>query len=161
MKIAAIVLFSTLLASCASAPVAQPDTRFFNDAQFKAPSVAVIGEVVKLRGKLNWFENRPLFGQRIVVTRTREQASELSRRLLELGAEVLEIPTIKIAPPTNKEDLKDFRLCRVRLFVQTSERTKEQKKLCGDWGCQDSRTSPSSCGRPRRTRRCATRRGAS
>src|SRR5262245_27021176 len=40
-------------------------------SQFKAPSVAVIGEVVKLRSKLNWFENRPLFGQRIVVTRTR------------------------------------------------------------------------------------------
>jgi uroporphyrinogen III methyltransferase/synthase len=75
--------------------------------QFKAPSVAVIGDVVKLRGKLNWFENRPLFGQRIVVTRTREQASQLSHQLFERGAEVLEIPTIKIMPPQNKEDLKD------------------------------------------------------
>ena len=59
----------------------------------------------KLRGKLNWFEQRPLFGQRIVVTRTREQASELAHQLTELGAEVLEIPTIKIVAPTKREPL--------------------------------------------------------
>ena len=75
--------------------------------EFTAPAVTVIGDVVKLRDKLNWFEHRPLFGQRIVVTRTREQASQLSRQLLELGAEVLEIPTIKIVPPDNKQDLMD------------------------------------------------------
>ena len=74
-------------------------------ANFSAPAVTVIGGVVGLRGKLNWFEHRPLFGQRIVVTRTREQASELSRQLLELGAEVLEIPTIKIGPPDDKHSL--------------------------------------------------------
>ena len=74
---------------------------------FSAPAVTVIGEVVTLRNKLNWFEHRPLFGQRIVVTRTREQASQLSRQLLELGAEVLEIPTIKIVPPDDKQDLMD------------------------------------------------------
>lgn len=76
-------------------------------AQLAAPAITVIGEVVKLRDKLNWFEHRPLFGQRVVVTRTREQASQLSRQLLELGAEVLEIPTIKIVPPDNKQDLMD------------------------------------------------------
>ncbi len=76
-------------------------------AKLAAPAVTVIGDVVKLRDKLNWFENRPLFGKRIVVTRTREQASQLSRQLLELGAEVLEIPTIKIVPPDNKQDLMD------------------------------------------------------
>jgi uroporphyrinogen III methyltransferase/synthase len=70
--------------------------------KFSAPAVTIIGGVVKLRGKLNWFEHRPLFGQRIVVTRTREQASQLSRQLLELGAEVLEIPTIKIQPPDER-----------------------------------------------------------
>ena len=75
--------------------------------QFGAPAITVIGDVVKLRAKLNWFENRPLFGQRIVVTRTREQASELSAQLLELGAEVLEIPTIKIELPENKAPLMD------------------------------------------------------
>ena len=72
---------------------------------FSAPAVTVIGEVVKLRSKLNWFENRPLFGQRIVVTRTREQASRLSCRLLERGADVLEIPTIKIIPPNRQEGI--------------------------------------------------------
>jgi uroporphyrinogen III methyltransferase/synthase len=71
------------------------------------PTVAVIGEVVRLRGKLNWFERRPLFGQRVVVTRTREQASQLSNRLHELGAEVLEVPTIKLEAPTRREDLVD------------------------------------------------------
>jgi uroporphyrinogen III methyltransferase / synthase len=75
--------------------------------QFKAPAVTVIGNVVKLRDKLNWAERRPLFGQRIVVTRTREQASQLSKQLLELGAEVLEIPTIKIVPPDEKQELVD------------------------------------------------------
>lgn len=71
------------------------------------PTVAVIGEVVKLRSKLNWFERRPLFGRRIVVTRAREQAGQLARALSELGAEVLEVPTIKIEPPTRREDIVD------------------------------------------------------
>lgn len=70
-------------------------------AEFKPPAVTVIGDVVRLRETLNWFENRPLFGKRIVVTRSRSQSSELVRLLTELGAEVLEIPTIKILPPAN------------------------------------------------------------
>ena len=74
-------------------------------ANLSAPTVAVIGDVVKLRSKLNWFESRPLFGRRIVVTRTREQASQLSTRLLERGAEVLEIPTIRIMPPKNQDGI--------------------------------------------------------
>jgi uroporphyrinogen III methyltransferase / synthase len=78
-----------------------------NDTNIQPPTVAVIGEVVKLRPKLNWFERRPLFGQRIVVTRTREQAGQLSAQLREMGAEVLEVPTIKIEPPTRREDVVD------------------------------------------------------
>ena len=74
-------------------------------AGFSAPTVTVIGDVVRLRSKLNWFENRPLFGRRIVVTRARQQCSQLARQLLERGAQVLEIPTIKIAPPRNEEAL--------------------------------------------------------
>jgi uroporphyrinogen III methyltransferase/synthase len=74
---------------------------------FSAPAVTIIGDVVSLRDKLNWFEKRPLFGQRVVVTRTREQASQLSRQLLEVGAEVLEIPTIKIEPPGNRQGIAD------------------------------------------------------
>jgi uroporphyrinogen III methyltransferase / synthase len=77
------------------------------DTEIAPPTVAVIGDVVKLRSKLNWFERRPLFGQRIVVTRARDQASEASRQLRELGAEVLEVPTIKIEPPTRREDVVD------------------------------------------------------
>jgi uroporphyrinogen III methyltransferase/synthase len=73
-----------------------------DEKKFTAPAVMIIGDVVKLRAKLNWFEARPLFGRRVVVTRTREQASQLSVQLRELGADVLEIPTIKITEPDEK-----------------------------------------------------------
>jgi uroporphyrinogen III methyltransferase/synthase len=63
---------------------------------FKAPAITVVGEVVTLRRELNWFEALPLFGRRVVVTRTRPQASELTQKLARLGADVLEIPTIRI-----------------------------------------------------------------
>jgi uroporphyrinogen III methyltransferase / synthase len=72
---------------------------------FEPPAVAVFGDVVKLRNKLNWFEKRPLFGRRIVVTRTRKQAGKLSDQLQMLGADVFELPTIRIEPP---EDLIAF-----------------------------------------------------
>lgn len=71
------------------------------------PALTIIGDVVKLRGKLNWFENRPLFGQRIVVTRRTEQAGSFAQRLAELGADVLEVPTIKITSPTEKDAIVD------------------------------------------------------
>ena len=74
---------------------------------FAPPAVTIIGDVVKLRRSLNWYEKRPLFGKRIVVTRTREQASQLTRRLAELSAEVLEIPTIKIVPTERKTELAE------------------------------------------------------
>ena len=76
-------------------------------AKFKAPAVTIIGDVVKLREKLSWFENRPLFGKRIVVTRSREQASELVRQLAELGADVLEIPTIAIKPAKDPKPIRE------------------------------------------------------
>lgn len=63
-----------------------------------APAIIVIGEVVKLREKFNWFETKPLFGKKIVITRTRESASKLTEKLEELGAICYEIPTIKIEP---------------------------------------------------------------
>ena len=65
---------------------------------FAAPAITIVGDVVRLRPDLNWFEELPLFGQRVVVTRTRRQAGMLTKRLAELGAEVLEIPTIRIVP---------------------------------------------------------------
>jgi len=76
-------------------------------AGFQPPAVTVIGEVARLRDRLNWFERRPLFGRRIVVTRSREQASELVRQLTELGADVLEIPTISIKPPKKIGPLRE------------------------------------------------------
>jgi uroporphyrinogen III methyltransferase / synthase len=75
--------------------------------QIGPPTVVVIGEVVELRKELNWFENRPLFGKRIVITRSREQAGQLSTKLQDLGAQVLEIPTIRFEAPTNREILVD------------------------------------------------------
>jgi uroporphyrinogen III methyltransferase / synthase len=72
---------------------------------FAAPAVAVFGEVVALRESLKWYENRPLAGKRIVVTRTRKQASVLSNKLRSLGAQVIELPTIRIEPPS---DLRAF-----------------------------------------------------
>jgi uroporphyrinogen III methyltransferase/synthase len=68
------------------------------EAGLKPPAVTVVGQVAALREQLQWFENRPLFGQRVLVTRTRQQASVLSARLRELGAEAVELPTIRIAP---------------------------------------------------------------
>ncbi|HXM32352.1 MAG TPA: uroporphyrinogen-III C-methyltransferase [Chthoniobacterales bacterium] len=72
---------------------------------FTAPAVAVFGDVVALREQLNWFEDRPLSGKRIVVTRTRTQAGILSEQLRALGADVIELPTIRIEPPS---DLRAF-----------------------------------------------------
>ncbi len=72
------------------------------EAGISAPAVLVIGEVAQLNKQLNWWTERPLHGQRIVVTRTREQASKLSVALSTLGAEILEIPTIRIAPPSDR-----------------------------------------------------------
>ncbi len=74
-------------------------------AGFAAPAVVVFGDVVSLREKLNWYEPRPLSGKRIVVTRTRQQAGVLSRELRLLGADVSELPTIRIEPPS---DLRAF-----------------------------------------------------
>ena len=73
----------------------------------KAPAVTVIGGVVGLRENLEWFEKRPLFGKRVVVTRSRKQASQLSSRLVALGADVLEVPTIRFVETTRREELRD------------------------------------------------------
>jgi uroporphyrinogen III methyltransferase / synthase len=72
---------------------------------FGAPAVTVIGDVVRLRDRLNWFERRPLFGRRVVVTRARGQAGALSAPLTELGADVIELPMIRMGPPKNRSAL--------------------------------------------------------
>jgi uroporphyrinogen III methyltransferase / synthase len=70
-------------------------------AGIRPPALAVIGDVVRLRDKLAWFERKLLFGKRVVVTRPRSQASELAERLQDLGADVILLPTIEIAPPVS------------------------------------------------------------
>lgn len=70
-------------------------------AGFKSPAVTIVGEVVSLRDTLRWFDNRPLFGKKIIVTRSREQASELTQLLENLGAEVIEFPVIRIVEPAD------------------------------------------------------------
>ena len=77
------------------------------EKKLSPPVLTIIGDVVKLRGKLNWFEKRPLFGRRIVVTRRSEQAGGFAQRLTELGADVLEVPTIKITPPKETDAIVD------------------------------------------------------
>ena len=73
---------------------------------FTNPSIIIVGEVVSLREKLQWFEKRPLSGQRIVVTRARHQASKLSQEIEDLGGEAWEFPVIEIAPVADKSYLE-------------------------------------------------------
>jgi uroporphyrinogen III methyltransferase/synthase len=67
-------------------------------AAIQPPAVLVVGQVVSLRGRLNWFERQPLFGTRILVTRPSDKASSLTEQLEGLGAEVEELPAIALAP---------------------------------------------------------------
>lgn len=68
------------------------------------PAIIIVGDVVKLRDELNWFERKPLFGKTVVVTRSRSQASRLSETLRDLGAECIEFPTIDIAAPPSWDE---------------------------------------------------------
>jgi uroporphyrinogen III methyltransferase/synthase len=70
---------------------------------FQAPSIIIVGGVCSLHDKLAWFEKKPLLGKGVVVTRSREQASDLSVLLQENGACVLEFPTISVDPATDDE----------------------------------------------------------
>jgi len=85
-----------------------------------APAIIIVGEVVKLREKFNWFETKPLFGLKILVTRTRHQASKLVEKLEELGAYCYEIPTIKINPLLKKEDPIFEKLSEYHWIIFTS-----------------------------------------
>ena len=74
-------------------------------AGISPPAIIVVGEVAALRGELNWFEGRPLFGKTILVTRAREQASDFRALLEGCGARCLEFPTIEVVPPPSWEPL--------------------------------------------------------
>lgn len=75
--------------------------RLIEERRMKPPATIVVGEVVQLGARLNWFERLPLFGQTIVVTRAASQAGDLSARLRSLGACVRELPAIQIGPPAD------------------------------------------------------------
>ncbi len=77
-------------------------SKIIKSKDIKPPAVMVVGEVVKLRESLNWYEKKPLFGQRVLVTREHSEGFE---RLEELGAEIIEFPTIEIVPPSRYDDL--------------------------------------------------------
>ena len=81
--------------------------RRVREAKLKAPAIIIIGHVVSLREELAWFDARPLFGKRIVITRARAQASALVQKLSDLGAECIEIPTIEISPPKDISPLQE------------------------------------------------------
>src|SRR6059036_1126480 len=71
------------------------------EAGLGPPGIVVVGSVVGIRERVRWFEDRPLFGRRVVLTRPRAQAGELARLLEDVGAEVILFPTIAIGPPRN------------------------------------------------------------
>ena len=75
------------------------------EAELEPPAVIVVGDVVRLRDQLRWFDNLPLFGKRVLVTRAGHQARELSRLLFSRGAVPIEMPVIKISPPRSWKEL--------------------------------------------------------
>jgi uroporphyrinogen III methyltransferase/synthase len=111
------------------------------EAGLTPPAIIIVGEVVKLREKFNWFESKPLFGKKIIVTRTREQASKLIEKLEALGAYCYEIPVIKIEPLINENVFKVIeKLEKYNWIIFTSENGVKifYKALwgCGkDWRC--------------------------
>jgi len=92
------------------------------EAGITAPAITLIGDVVSLREKLNWFEKLPLFGNRIVTTRPRRQTTEMAASLQRLGAEVIVFPTIRIEPVTDYAQMDDAiaRLAAFRWIIFTS-----------------------------------------
>ncbi|MGN1038824.1 MAG: uroporphyrinogen-III C-methyltransferase [Mailhella sp.] len=89
---------------------------------FTNPSIIVVGDVVRLKDKLDWFEKKPLFGRTVVVTRAREQASESAALLASKGARVIQFPTIKILPMPDYAELDEVlnNLSRYGWIVFTS-----------------------------------------
>jgi len=87
-----------------------------------SPAIIIVGEVISLRDELQWFANRPLFGKRIVVTRTTEQAGSFNRLLEEQGAEPVSCPVIEVVPPESWAALDEeiARLPQTDYLVLTS-----------------------------------------
>jgi uroporphyrinogen III methyltransferase/synthase len=90
------------------------------EAKLSTPALIVVGEVVKLRGVIGWFETKPLFGKCVVVTRARDQASQLVQLLVDSGANVLQFPTIRTVPPESYESLDRVIESQYAVIVFTS-----------------------------------------
>lgn len=88
------------------APLAQIGARVEAEG-LRPPAVMVVGSVVDLRSTVQWFERRPLFGRRVVVTRARHQATELLQLLAAQGADAVALPCLDIAPPDDLQALTD------------------------------------------------------
>ena len=78
-----------------------------------SPAIILVGGVVELREHIKWFDNKPLFGKKILVTRARAQASKLTKKLSELGANCVEMPTIKIINPSDNFAAIDSSIDRI------------------------------------------------
>ena len=109
------------------------------EEKLETPALIVVGDVVSLHDTIDWFEGKPLFGKRVVVTRAREQASELKRMLEDSGAQVLQFPTIEIAPPESWDSLDRVIASQYDCLIFTSvngvnawfERVKDVRKIAG------------------------------
>ncbi len=97
------------------------------EQQLGPPAVIVVGDVVRLREKLRWFDNRPLWGKRILVTRARNQANALSQLLAEYGAQPVELPAIDIQPLSDNKELDSDNL----EFIPTSMDNFYQRERSG------------------------------
>jgi len=83
-------------------------TELTAEAGLKAPAIIIVGEVVNYQQSVDWFEKLALFGRKIVITRTREGNSVLRSKLEQLGADVVELPLIKVVPDVDREILVDI-----------------------------------------------------
>ena len=104
---AALVSSGTLLTQQTRTGTLQEFADAFNEETPQGPSMLVVGKVVGLRDHLRWFDARPLFGRRVLVTRSREQSAEIVDLLEAHGAEAIEAPLINIIPPDDFGPLDD------------------------------------------------------
>jgi len=98
------------------------------DLGFKPPAIIIVGAVVSLRESLRWFDNRPLFGKRVLVTRSADQAGRFAALLAEAGAEALPCPVLEVLPAADSApfDAALANLARTDLLILTSANAVEQ-----------------------------------
>ncbi len=97
----AVVEWGTLPRQRCCAGTLESIAAVVNKAGLHAPCMIFIGDVVSLRERLNWFERLPLFGKRVLITRTTDRAGYLAKKLSDLGAEPIELPLIEVRPPAS------------------------------------------------------------